>query len=115
MTTTQLIDTLTRGAPVTARLVREIIAQLHALQWTRTALATPLERYANGRVTLEAEEACWVCAALDEHERLKEAVAWERECRDVFAWLNNTLANVRADLEAHRSLIAARKAVEELL
>ena len=74
MTTTQLIDTLTRGAPITARLVREIITQLHSLQWTRTALATTLERYANGLVTLEAEEAGWVCAALDEHARLKEAL-----------------------------------------
>ena len=50
-----------------------------------------------------------------EFASLKNAVRWERECRDVFAWLNNALANVRADLEAHRSLIAARKAVEELL
>lgn len=47
--------------------------------------------------------------------RLKEAVLWERECRDVFSWLNNVMANIHADLEAHRSLIAARRAVEDLL
>ena len=52
---------------------------------------------------------------LAECERLKDAVRWERECRDTFAWLNNTLANVRADAEMLRSLIAARRAVEELL
>lgn len=47
--------------------------------------------------------------------RLKEAVLWERECRDTFVWLNNVMANIRADAEMHRSLIAARKTVEELL
>ena len=48
-------------------------------------------------------------------KRLKDAVRWERECRYTFAWLNNTLANVHADVEVLRSLIAARRAVEELL
>ena len=47
--------------------------------------------------------------------RLKEAVRWERECRGVWSWLNNTLGNVRADLEIQRSTLAASKAVEELL
>ncbi len=66
-------------------------------------------------VQFTAEECQFVCDALEECERLKEAVRWERECRDTFAWLNNTLANVRADAEMFRSLIAARRAVEELL
>ena len=47
--------------------------------------------------------------------RLKDAVRWERECRDTFAWLNNTLSNVRADLEIQLSTLAASKAVGELL
>ena len=62
-------------------------------------------------VSFTAEECQFVCEALEQCERLKDAVRWERECRDTFAWLNNTLANVRADHEAHRSLIAARRAV----
>ena len=66
-------------------------------------------------VQFTADECDYVCDALEECERLKEAVRWERECRDTFAWLNNTLANVRADAEMLRSLIAARRAVEELL
>ena len=52
---------------------------------------------------------------MEECERLKEAVRWERECRGVWTWLNNTLGNVRADLEIQRSTLAASKAVENLL
>lgn len=66
-------------------------------------------------VSFTAEECQFVCEALEQCERLKEAVRWERECRDTFVWLNNTLANARADAEMLRSLIAARRAVEELL
>lgn len=64
---------------------------------------------------LDAEDYGHICAVLEEHERLKDAVRWERECRATFAWLNNTMANVRADLEIHRSTIAAHKAVEDML
>ena len=49
------------------------------------------------------------------YSELKDAVKWERECRNTFAWLNNTLANISADAEMLRSLIVARRAVEELL
>ena len=47
-----------------------------------------------------------------ELKRLKDAVRWERECRHR---LNNMMANVHVDVELLRSLIAARRAVEELL
>ena len=66
-------------------------------------------------VLFTADECGYVENALAECARLKDAVGWELECRDVLAWLNNTLANVRADAEMLRSLIAARRAVEELL
>ena len=49
------------------------------------------------------------------YSELKDAILWERECREVFAWLNNTMANVRADLEIHHSALAASKAVEDLI
>ena len=52
---------------------------------------------------------------MEECDRLKEAVRWERECRGVWIWLNNTMANVRADLEIQRSTLAASTAVGELL
>ena len=129
MTTQDLINTLRQGAPVTARQVKAIVSQLERIPAMERALAAKDKDFtqlsiayssaieagkANG-VKFTAEECVYVDNALAECARLKEAVRWERECREVFAWLNNTLANVRADLEAHRSLIAARKAVENLL
>ena len=129
MTTQDLINTLLQGAPVTARQVKAIVSQLERIpamertlqrkdkDFTQLSVAYSAAveaRRAKG-VLFTAEECQFVCDALEECERLKEAVRWERECRETFAWLNNTLANVRADLEAHRSLIAARKAVENLL
>ena len=62
-----------------------------------------------------AEECGYVDHALAECERLKDAVKWERECRDTLACLTTMRANVRADAEMLLSLVAARKAVEELL
>ena len=64
---------------------------------------------------LDAEDYGHICAVLEEHERLKEAVRWERECLATFAWQNNTMANVRADLEIHRSSLAASRAVDGLI
>ena len=66
-------------------------------------------------VQFTSDECGYVENALEECERLKEAVRWERECRCVWSWLNNTLGNVRADLEIQRSTLAASKAVENLL
>ena len=69
----------------------------------------------SGEIILTNEESEAVEYALAESDRLKEAVRWERECRGVWSWLNNTLSNVRADLEIQRSTLAASKAVGELL
>ena len=66
-------------------------------------------------VKFTAEECGYVCDALEECEHLKDAIRWERECRGVWTWLNNTLSNVRADLEIQRSTLAASNAVGELL
>lgn len=66
-------------------------------------------------VQFTAEECGYVDSTLAECARLKDAVKWERECRLVWSWLNNTLGNVRADLEIQRSTLAASTAVEELL
>ena len=129
MTTQDLINTLRQGAPVTARQVKAIVNQLERipamertiaakdLDFTRLSIAytAAIETGKAHGVQFTSDECGYVCDALEECERLKEAARWERECRDTFAWLNNTLANVRADAEMHRSLIAARKAVEKLL
>ena len=66
-------------------------------------------------VQFTSDECGYVDSALAECVRLKEAVRWERECRGVWSWLNNTLGNVRADLEIQRSTLAASKAVGELI
>ena len=129
MTTQDLINTLRQGAPVTARQVKAIVSQLERIpamertiaakdrDFTQLSIAytAAIEAGKTKCVQFTQEECGYVDNALEACERLKDAVRWERECREVFSWLNNTLANVRADLEAHRSLIAARKAVENLL
>lgn len=74
MTTTNIINTLRQGVPVTARLVREIIAKLERLEWAESSLKTALEKYADTAVSLTADETGWICAALDDHARLKAAV-----------------------------------------
>lgn len=76
MTTKNIIDTLKQGVPVTARLVREIIVKLERLDWAESSLNAALRKYADTAVALSLEESRWVCDALDDHERLKEAVAW---------------------------------------
>ena len=129
MTTQDLINTLRQGAPVTARQVKAIVSQLERIpamertlerkdhDFTELSIAytAAIEAGKSRGVQFTAEECGYVDSALAACERLKEAVRWERECRDTFAWLNNTLANVRADAEMLRSLIAARRAVEERL
>ena len=129
MTTQDLINTLRQGAPVTARQVKAIVSQLEripAMERTlerkdrdfthlSVAYSAAIEAGKARGVQFTAEECGYVNDALAECERLKEAVRWERECRETFAWLNNTLANIRADLEIHRSLIAARAEVDRLI
>ena len=131
MTTQDLINTLRQGAPVTARQVKAIVSQLERIPAMERTLAAKDRDFtqlsiaysaaldarikSTGEIILTNDEANAVDEALADAERLKGAVRWERECRDVFAWLNNTLANVRADAEMLRSLIVARRAVEELL
>lgn len=47
MTTHELIAALRRGAPVTPRLVREIIIHLERLDWAERSLKAALEKYGN--------------------------------------------------------------------
>ena len=129
MTIENLINIVRLGRQLTPAQSRAITAQLERIpamertlerkdkDFTQLSIAysAAVEAGKAKCVQFTAEECQFVCEALEQCERLKEAVRWERECRDTFAWLNNTLANVRADLEIRRSLIAARKAVEELL
>ena len=129
MSVENLINIVRLGKQLTPAQSRAVASQLERIpamertlaakdrDFTRLSIAytAAIETGKAHGVQFTADECDFVCDALEECERLKEAVRWERECREVFAWLNNTLANVRADHEAHRSLIAARKAVEELL
>ena len=129
MSTQDLINTLRQGAPVTARQVKAIVSQLERIpamertlqrkdkDFTQLSIAytAAVEAGKAKVVQFTAEECGYVENALAECARLKEAVRWERECRETFAWLNNVMANVRADHEAHRSLIAARAEVDRLI
>ena len=129
MTTQDLINTLRQGAPVTARQVKAIVSQLEripAMERTlerkdrdfthlSVAYSAAIEAGKARGVQFTAEECGYVETALEECARLKEAVRWDRECRDVFVWLNNTLAYDSERHEAHRSLIAARAEVDRLI
>ena len=131
MTTQDLINTLRQGAPVTARQARAIVSQLERIPAMERTIAAKDHDFAqlsvaysaaiaarvksSGEIILTNEESEAVEYALAESDRLKDAVRWERECRGVWTWLNNTLSNVRADLEIQRSTLAASKAVGELL
>ena len=114
MTTENIIATLRQGAPVTSRLVREIIIHLERLDWAERSLKAALEKYGNdaGAVKLSAEETSWVCDGLEESERLKEAVRRLIYADDELfsSWSPEGENGVLED--AYR---AARKAVEELI
>ena len=129
MTIENLINIVRLGRQLTPAQSRAVAAQLERIpamertlaakdkDFTQLSIAysSAIEAGKANCVQFTAEECQFVCEALEQCERLKDAVRWERECRDTFAWLNNTLANVRADAEMLRSLIAARKTVDELL
>ena len=129
MTAAQLANIVRLGKQLTPAQSRAVSAQLERIpamertlaakdkDFTQLSIAysSAIEAGKAKGVQFTAEECCYVDSALAECARLKEAVRWERECRGVWSWLNNTLGNVRADLEIQRSTLAASKAVEELL
>ena len=129
MTLEHLINVVRLGRQLTPAQSRAVAAQLERIpamertlaakdkDFTQLSIAysSAIEAGKAKGVQFTAEDRGYVDNALAECERLKEAVRWERECRGVWSWLNNTLGNVRADLEIQGSMWAARKAVEELL
>lgn len=82
MTTQELIAILKKGAPVTFALVREITYHLERLEWTEKSLRSAMEKYGPENVPFTRDECSYVCDALDDCERLKDAVRWEIECAD---------------------------------
>lgn len=129
MTAAQLANIVRLGKQLTPAQARAVVNQLERIpamertiaakdrDFTQLSIAytAAVEAGKAKGVQFTVDECGYVCDALEECERVKEAVRWERECREVFAWLNNTLANVRADLEIQRSTLAASKAVGELI
>ena len=129
MTIENLINIARLGRQLTPAQARAVVNQLERIpamvrtlaskdkDFTELSIAytAAIEAGKSKGVQFTSDECGYVENALDECERLKEAVRWERECRGVWSWLNNTLSNVRADLEIQRSTLAASKAVEELL
>ena len=129
MTVENLINIIRLGRQLTPAQSSAVAAQLERIpamertlaakdkDFTQLSIAysSAIEAGKSKCVQFTQEEFHFVCEALEQCERLKDAVRWERECRNTFAWLNNTLANIHADAEMLRSLIVARRAVEELL
>lgn len=111
METENIIATLKQGVPVTHRLVREIIAKLERIPAMERTIKAMDHDFAQLSVAYSAEisrrevqftrEECgYVCDALDDHARLKEAVA-------------NYFDAIQ--IGTHEDLMSARKAVEGLL
>ena len=114
MTTANIINTLRQGVPVTARLVREIIAKLDRLDWAERSLKAALESYGAGKVQFTRDECGYVCDALEECERLKEAVRWERECDECATALTMRARWISAR-DASALHMSARAEVDRLL
>ena len=129
MTAAQLANIVRLGKQLTPAQARAVVNQLERIpamertleakdkDFTQLSIAytAAIEAGKSKGVKFAVDECGYVCDALEECERLKNAVMWERECMCVWTWLNNTLSNVRADLEIQRSTLAASKAVENLL
>lgn len=70
MTTTDLLNTIAQGAPITARLAREIVTHLHRLRSTEAALLRlvaehqTLQSSIRGKILFTAEEVAWIESAL---------------------------------------------------
>ena len=77
------------------------------------AYSSAIEAGKSKGVQFTAEECQFVCEALEQCERLKDAVRWERECSEL--WDFGPVITDEACDELVWSLNAARKAVEELL
>jgi len=127
MTAAQLANIVRLGKQLTPAQSRAVASQLERIP----AMERTLERKdhdftelsiaytaaieagkANG-VKFTAEECQFVCEALEQCERLKDVVRWERECSEL--WDFGPVITDEACDELVWSLNAARKAVEELL
>ena len=70
MTTTDLLNTIAQGAPITARLAREIVTHLHRLRSTEDALLhvvaehQALQSRIRGQILVTVEEVAWIESAL---------------------------------------------------
>lgn len=70
MTTTDLLNTIAQGAPITARLAREIVTHLHRLRETEDALLHVIAEHAalqsriRGKILFTVEEVAWIESAL---------------------------------------------------
>lgn len=70
MTTTDLLNTIAQGAPITARLAREIVTHLHRLLSTEDALLRlvaehqALQSRIRGKILFTVEEVAWIESAL---------------------------------------------------
>lgn len=129
MSVENLINIVSLGRQLTPAQSRAVAAQLERIPAMERTLAAKDRDFTQLSIAYTAaveagkakgvqftvDECGYVDNALAECETLKDAVRWERECRGVWTWLNNTLSNVRADLEIQRSTLAASKAVGELI
>lgn len=114
MTTENIIATLKQGVPVTARLVREVIIKLERLDWAERSLKAALEKYGAETVPFTGDECGYVCEALEESERLKEAVRWWIDCHHAYD-VADFRGSYDATREASDTFASAMKEVEELI
>ena len=128
MSVENLINIVRLGRKLTPAQSRAITAQLERIPAMERTLAAKDRDFTQlsiaytaavqaGRakgVQFTSDECGYVCDALEECERLKEAVAWMLECNDC-PLKNKTEAQKWGFDALWESRRAARKAVEELL
>ena len=133
MTIENLINIVRLGRQLTPAQSSAVVAQLERIPAMERTLAakdkdfTQLSiaytaavaaRQAKG-VQFTAEECQFVCEALEQCERLKEAVRWMLEYVDFSEWIWQQIGDDDDEWALEEELsfgtIAARKAVEELL
>ena len=122
-----LINIVRLGRQLTQAQSRAIAAQLERIpamertlerkdkDFTQLSIAytAAIEAGKAKGVQFTQEECKFVCEALEQCERLKDAVRWERECSEL--WDFGPVITDEACDELVWSLNAARKAVGELL
>lgn len=115
MTTVELIATLRKGAPITSKIIRDILSKLERLDWAEGSLRAALETYGQEKIQLTELECHYVCEVLDDFAHFKSNVRWMLECDATLSWVLCERSEPNAWNESESSYYLARQEVEKVL